>query len=202
LGTRLEQELERHLRPVAAPSELCLRIEEPGEVRALPMLRWPMWAFAAALAAMIALFCFSLRSDTRSYMARTAARELARSSEDVQFHSADPAEIRAWVKANAGFDIPLPAQAARNVKIIGVSLVRGGSPMVCVTYRVGNQPSRLLVARAAETVRPQHPSIEQTGNGGASVSTWTMHGVAYAVASTSPEKAHAGCVLCHLDPHV
>ena len=198
---RLEEELARHLRPVAAPADLWLRIEEPRGGYVVLARRWPVWAFAAALAATIALFCFSLRSDTGSYLAKSAVRELARGVDDVQFRSADPAAIRAWVRANAGFDIPLPPRSADNVKIIGVSVVHSGAPMVCVTYRVGNRPSRLLVARAA-AVTPQHHSIDESRYRGMPVSTWVMNGQTYALASAPVEKAHAGCVLCHVDPHV
>jgi len=186
---------------VAAPADLWLRIEEPRGGYVVLARRWPVWAFAAALAATIALFCFSLRSDTGSYLAKSAVRELARGVDDVQFRSADPAAIRAWVRANAGFDIPLPPRSADNVKIIGVSVVHSGAPMVCVTYRVGNRPSRLLVARAA-AVTPQHHSIDESRYRGMPVSTWVMNGQTYALASAPVEKAHAGCVLCHVDPHV
>ncbi|HUI82334.1 MAG TPA: hypothetical protein VLY24_30635 [Bryobacteraceae bacterium] len=195
MGNRLEEELARQLRPVAAPAGLWLRIEGSGPVAAGAMLRWPVWALAAAVAAMIALFCFSLRSDTGPYMAKAAARELARGADQVEFRSADPGAIRAWVKANAGFDVALPAEVPAQVKIVGVSVLRNGSPMVCVTYRVGNRPSRLLVARAAAAA--QHRSMEQTRYGAASVSTWAIGGQMYALASAAQEKAHGGCVLCH-----
>jgi hypothetical protein len=216
---RLDQELARHLRPVAAPEGLWFHIQEPHRGAGTPACqveahldpvfksterrhecrrgslrgcatKWRMWAFAAAVAATIALFCFSLRSDTGSYLAKFAAGELARGVEDVQFRSADPKQIRAWVQANAGIDIPLPARAGESVKLIGVSVFRNGSPMVCVTYRVGNQPSRLLVTRATNAV-PQHGSMERSSYHGNSISTWVMQGQAYMLAGS-------GCVLCHV----
>lgn len=183
---RLEEQLARHLRPVAAPDDLWFRIQDPHQGHAVRPLRWPMWAFAAALAATIALFCFSLRSDTNSYMAKFATAELARGAEDVQFRSADPAQIRAWVQANAGIDIPLLPKAAENVKLIGVSVFHSGSPMVCVTYRAGNQMSRLLVTRATAAAHR-----------GTTLSPWVMHGQAYMLAWSAPENAHAACILCH-----
>ena len=75
---RLDQELARQLQPVAAPEDLWLRIEEPRSRHSGAVLRWPVWAFAAAVAATIALFCFSL----------------ARGVEVVEFRSTDPAHIR------------------------------------------------------------------------------------------------------------
>jgi hypothetical protein len=194
---RLDEELARHLRPVIAPEDLWFRIHAPQQGHTVALVRWPVWAFAAAVAATIALFCFSLKSDSSSYLAKFAAAELARGGEDVQFRSADPAQIRSWIQANAGIDIPLPATAGENVKLIGASVFRNGSPMVCVTYRVGNQPSRLLVTRANATA-PQHGSMESGRYQGMSLATWVMQGQTYTLAS-APENARAGCVLCHVE---
>lgn len=196
-----DEELARHLRPVAAPEDLWYRIQEPRQVHTGAVLRWPWWAFAAALAATIALFCFSLRSDTSSYLAQFAAGELDRGLEDVQFRSADPVQIRAWVQANAGMDIPLPARAGENVRLIGASVFHSGSPLVCVTYRVGNQPSRLLVTGAA-VAAPHHGSSERIRYHGTSISTWVMQGQSYMLAWSAPENAHAACALCHVGPRV
>jgi hypothetical protein len=194
---RLDEELARHLRPVAAPEDLWSRMQGPHQGHAGAVIRWPVWAFAAAVAATIALFCFSLRSDTSSYLAKFAVGELARGVEDVQFRSADPKQIRAWVQANAGIDIPLPARAGESVKLIGASVFPNGSPMVCLTYRVGNQPTRLLVARATNAV-PQHESMERSSYHGKSISSWVMQGQAYMLAGAAAENARSGCVLCHV----
>jgi hypothetical protein len=194
-----DEELARQLRPVAAPEDLWFRIHEPHQGHGRATVRWPAWAFAAALAATIALFCFSLRSDTKSYLAKFAAADLARGLEDVQFRSGDPAQIRAWVQVNAGMDIPLPPKAGENVRLIGVSVFHGGSPMVCVTYRVGDQPSRLLVTRGTATA-PHHGSMEQSRYHGTSLSAWVMRGQSYMLAWSAPEKAHAACALCHVGP--
>jgi hypothetical protein len=197
---RWDEELARQLRPVAAPEDLWFRIREPQRGHGRAVGRWPVWAFAAALAATIALFCFSLRSDTNSYLAKFAAGELARGSEDVQFRSGDPAQIRAWVQVNTGMDIPLPARAGENVRLIGVSIFHSGSPMVCVTYRVGNQPSRLLVTRGTASA-PGHGSMDQSRDHGTTLSTWVMQGQSYMLAS-APESEHAACALCHVGPPV
>ena len=194
---RLDEELARHLRPVAAPEDLWFRIQEPHPGRGIALTRWPVWAFAAAVAATIALFCFSLRSDTSSYLAKFAAWDLGRGVEDVQYRSTDAAQIRSWVQANAGIDIPLPARAGENVKLIGVSVFRNGSLMVCVTYRVGNQPSRLLVTRATAGA-PQHGSMERSRYQGTSLATWVMQGHTYTLASFALENGRSACVLCHV----
>ena len=190
-----DEELARHLRPVAAPEDLWFRIQEPQIGRGVALTRWPIWAFAAALAATIALFCFSLRSDTNSYMAKFDAGELTRGIDNVQFRSADPARIRAWVMENAGIDIPLPAKAEGAVKLIGASVFHSGSPMVCVTYRAGNQEARLLVTRASAAA-PHHASIEQSSYRGASFSSWVMDGRSYLLAVSTT--GNAACRLCHV----
>ena len=196
MSSRLERELVRELRPVMAPDELWLRIEEPGRVHTA-MLRWPLWAFAAAIAATIALFCFSLRSDTTSYMAKLAARELTRGGEDVQFRSADPAQIRTWVRSNTGIDVPLPDKTRNDVKLIGASVWRNGSPMACVTFRVGNRRSQLLVASGSAA--PPHTAAQQSGIPGVQFFSWRMQGQAYLLAS---ENVASACVLCHAAPRV
>jgi hypothetical protein len=73
---KFDAELSRHLLAVTAPEALWERIQEGRRPQPVERVRWPLWAFAAALAAMIALFCFSLRSGTTSYMAQLAARDL------------------------------------------------------------------------------------------------------------------------------
>ena len=198
MTSRLDRELMRELRPVAAPDELWLRIEEPDRSPMHVGWRWPMWAFAAAIAATIALFCFSLRSDTTSYMAKFAAGELARGAEDVQFRSADPAQIRTWLRSNTGIDVPLPDKTRNDVKLIGASVWRNGSPMACVTFRVGNRRSQLLVARAT-AVAPRHASPQQSRSQGVLLSSWKMRGQAYLLAS---EDLAGACVLCHVAPRV
>jgi hypothetical protein len=92
---RLDAELARQLQPVAAPEDLWLRIQEPRQGYTGAVLRWPVWAFAAAVAATIALFCLSL----------------ARGVEDVPFRAANPPN-RAWVQPNVNHTAPAHASMA------------------------------------------------------------------------------------------
>ncbi len=190
---RFEAELARALNPVPAPDALWERIQQGQAAPSLDRLRWPWWAFAAALAATIALFCFSLRSDTTSALARVAAEELGSAPDTVDFRSADPVRIRAWVQANTGLDLPLPASPS--VELVGVRLIRG---MACVSYRVGNRPAKLLVARAA-TAAPPHRAMDHTVYRGAALASWSMQGQSFLLASSSPQDSRAACVLCHVD---
>jgi hypothetical protein len=192
---RFDAELARGLRPVGAPDRLwdCVeaRLEAADAIVYAPV-RWPLWALAVAVAATIAVFCFTLRSDTTSYMAKLAAGELSQKP-GVEFRSGDPAEIRAWVKAKAGLEIALPAE--RSVELVGVSLIRG---MACVSYRVGKQEGKLLVARGGPAA-PQHPRMEHAVYRGAALSSWALQGQSYALAWPGPQDSHGACVLCHVD---
>jgi len=190
---KFDAELSRHLQAVTAPEGLWERIQEGRTPQRVERPRWPLWAFAAALAAMVALCCFSLRSDTTSYMAQLAAQDLAGGSEPVDFRSSDAAEIRAWVKANAGLDIPLPAE--NSVRLIGVSLIRDGGPAACISYRIGNREGRLVVARGASAA-PQHRAMSHGVDQGTALASWVMQGQTYALA-TAPQDLRAACVLCH-----
>jgi hypothetical protein len=192
---KFDAELSRHLQPVTAPEGLWERIQEGRASQPVERARWPLWAFAAALAAMVALCCFSLRSSTTSYVAQLAARDLAGGSARLDFRSSDAAEIRVWVKANAGLDVPLPAE--NSVRLIGVSLIRDGGPAACISYRIGNREGRLVVAGGASAM-PQHRAMEHGVDQGAALASWVMQGQTYALAS-APQDLRAACVLCHAE---
>jgi hypothetical protein len=189
---RLDAELSRHLRPVIAPDELWDRIEGGAVAQRPTAWRWHIWAVAAAAAAMLAL-CFSLRSDTTPYLERLAASELAAGTGTMDLRSHDPAQIRAWVKANAGLDVRLPGEIARSVQILGVTLLRGEEPVACISYRVGGRDARLLVARGSSG--SQHHAARLTGNS----SSWTFGRQMYALAWSAPLEGNGACILCHLD---
>ena len=157
--------------------------------------RWLLWSVAATVAAASALFYFGLESDSTSYLAKAAWRELSSGTEPLDFRSSDPLEIRAWIKANAGLDIPLVS--AHSVQFIGVSLLRSSPCTVCVSYRIGNRRGELMVARGGSG-GPKHPSIRQTSFRGATVTSWAAAGQTYAIA-TSIRGPHSACILCHVD---
>ena len=194
--SKFDAELSRHLRPVAAPEGLWERIQESNLPEPVVTLRWPLWAFAAALAATIALFCLSLRSDTMPYLTKLAAREMTADSRPMDFRSSDPAQIQAWVKANAGFDIPLPAEGP--VQLTGVKLIRGGKLAACVSYRIGDRAGKLLVAQGTSPA-PQHPSVQRESTHGVSLASWSMGGQQFALAWPASQDLHGACVVCHVD---
>lgn len=193
---KFDAELSRHLRPVTAPEELWDRIQQVGPARPAARVGWPVWACAAALAATIALCCLSLRSETTFYLASVATGQMSAGSEQVDFRSDDPARIRAWVKANTGLDIALPADGV--VHLVGASLIRNHGLAACVSYRVGNQTAKLVVARGTSGA-PQHPAVQQASYQGTAVASWAMNGQTYVLAATPAQEVNAACVLCHVD---
>jgi hypothetical protein len=188
MRNRLDVELTRHLKPVTAPEELWSKI--PDELwsrieagQALPPAntrgRRILWACAAA--AVVALCCLRVAPDRTGYPGM------------LDFRSSDPQQIRAWVEAHAGIDIPLVN--GRSVQFIGAALLRGSRFVVCVPYRSGNQWGKLLVARG-ESGGPKHPLMRHLSDRGATVVAWVAGGQTYAIAAPVQRVA---CALCHLD---
>jgi hypothetical protein len=193
-----EEELSRHLMPVAAPEELWRRIQASSQANATVKPRKSaLWALPAAITAVIALWCVSPRPDSTLDLAGVASRELASGSERFDLRSSDPLQIRAWVKAQAGINIPL--EAGHSVEFIGVTLLHElRCAAVCVSYRVGNVTGKLLVARGG-TRGPKHPSVQHTSYKGATVTSWVSGGQTYVIASPPVQDSHIACLLCHVD---
>ncbi len=95
--------------------------------------------------------------------------------------SSDPGEIRAWVQAKAGIDVPLRARPA-GVQLKGASVSKG---TVEIAYRVGNRDGRLMVG--GRRVAP-----------GPRVFTWSMDGRIYTLECATPDDLRIACGLCHI----
>jgi hypothetical protein len=191
---RFEAELARQLRPVEAPAELWTRIQRGEEHPPMAGVRWPVWAFAAALAAMVALCCFHLRSETGPYLAQLASGVTADRWDKLEFPSQDPAAIRSWLKTQTGMDIPVPQGAS--VRLTGANVFRNGKLVACVSYRVGGRIAKLFVARG-ESGAPRHPAVQEAPSNGVALASWSMHGQSYVLAAPEVKDLHAACILCH-----
>jgi hypothetical protein len=189
---RIEVELSRHLKPSAAPDELW-RSVETGLSTKPQKPRWLLWSVAAAVAATSAFWYFSFDSDSTSDLAKAAWRELASGSGKIDFRSNDPVQIRAWIEAHAGLDIPLAS--AHSVEFIGATLLKNSPCVACVSYRIGKEKGELLVSRGI-LGGPKHPAIRKTSYKGTSLISWAASGQTYAIATTK-EGQHSACVLCH-----
>ncbi len=95
--------------------------------------------------------------------------------------SGDAGEIRSWVKARAGIDVPLRARPA-GVQLMGANFAKGS---VEIVYRVGGRDGRLKVDG-----RPAGSS--------ARVFTWSMDGHTYTLECATPEDLKIACNLCHI----
>ena len=145
----LELELAHHLAPVEAPPALVFERPAPRPSRRSFTLA-PVLAAAAAVALVL-----------------LAAP---------QQHT-NPLEINRYFRAQAGIDLPIPANTAAHIEGARV-MSQGESRIAAVTYRSGGREGTVLIARAS-TVRG---------------SEWKPHGQIYAIACAEPQIA---CVLCH-----
>jgi hypothetical protein len=183
---RLEGDLTQALRGVSAPPELWDRVvgQTPSSAPN-PLVRLPLvWAMAAALA----LVAVALSIVHRQSIALNV------DSQHIAFHCQNPAQLRAWVRANTGLDLPLPPQLSPSVQLAGARMIGNGTGGVEVAYRAGNRDAILLVSRAdADSANAPHSRV--SGN----VSSWVMSGQRFTLASNDAADLQLACKLCHLD---
>lgn len=151
-------ELERHLRPVTAPDELWDRVQNPRARR--PVIAWKL-AFAAMV---VMATAWALHPRTAS------------------FESDRAGDIRDWVKARTGLDIPLSPAAP--LHLCGSRVMGDGTAEI--RYRLHDREATLLVAKA-ERFTSGHEFVTGT--------TWILHGQSY----TATGDLQGACLLCHLD---
>ncbi len=169
--------LEHGLRPVAAPPELWDRVQSARVSRPQTTGRGFVWALA--LAVVLAAVALSL------------VRSPVRDSQQITFHCQNPAQLRAWVKANTGLDVPLRGVPAAAIQLMGARAVNGRAE---IAYRAGNRDAMLLVSRA-EAGSANMPHSRASG----SVSAWVMAGQQFTLACADPAALQLACKLCHLD---
>jgi hypothetical protein len=178
MNTWLAPELEHGLREVTAPAELWDRLQSARAARPPENTRRLVWALAlAAVLASVALLSL-VRSPVR------------RDSQTIAFHCQNPAELRAWVKATTGLDVPLRGTSPASIQLIGA---RNLGERVEIAYRTGDRDALLLVSRAAGAADVPH------SNPAGKVSSWVMNGQRYALACDNPADLQLACKLCHLD---
>jgi hypothetical protein len=177
---RLESELRRGLASVTAPPELWDRVQAARFTPSNDRPRGLVWAMAAT----VVVVAVGLSLVNRENVA------VAGDSQKIAFHCQNPAELRAWVKATTGLDVPLRAAPVSSIQFIGA---RNTGDRAEIAYRAGNRDGLLLVSRAdgAADVPHNHAS----GN----VSSWVMAGQRFTVASDNPGDLQLACKLCHLD---
>lgn len=177
MNTWLEPELQRGLSEVTAPPELWSRVQSARVSRPPESSRRLIWALA--LTVVLAAVPLSL-----------VRLPVHKNSQSVEFHCQNPAELRAWVKANTGIDVPLRATPPVSIRLIGA---RNLGEQTEIAYRAGDRDALLLVSRADGAAEVPH------GNPDGSVSSWVMAGQRYTLTSDNPADLQLACKLCHPD---
>ena len=169
----IETVLGRKLDRVAAPEGLWERIDNRSLTVAVqterPRLQGLAWAFVAAMLVVVLVWGFRPRRD-------------------LVMQSDSATQIREWVKANAGLDIPLLGHSGQ-VRLTGARLMRGDVEIAC---RVGDHQAKLLVSKGNLSL--QH-GIQSTK--ARNTVSWGMAGRSYTLACATPEDLKIACLLCH-----
>jgi len=193
-----EPELSRHLIPVQAPDELWDRVHGARivthVVKSRPS-RGMTWQWAAAALATIGIVAGVTVWQNREISGEElAVRALGRTPDQLQFRSADLAELRTWVKSDTGMDVPLPVRTAPSVQLIGAYVNRKGTPTAEISYRVAGIDATLVVSKIPLEGDGRHAFIKNGSFHGTNFQSWTMRGQMYTIASAD---AKMGCLLCH-----
>jgi hypothetical protein len=165
----LEPALEIHLERVRAPEELWERIQNPRVERHRPA-RQPAAGMTVCLTIAVVLLAVWFYPWHK------------------QLRSGDPGEIRAWVRTQAGVDVPLLARPSGRIQLTGARVVKNAAE---ISYRVGDHGGRLVVAKGVSGGRHTLPA-------GTRVFTWSMDGHVYTLACAEPDDLRIACSLCHI----
>jgi hypothetical protein len=191
----LEMELGRQLGPVAAPEALWDRIQEPRTSPRASSFR--LWPIAAALLLMVSggvAWRIGLSRDPASGMEKLAVQALS-APQVFDLYSADPLEIRTWVKARTNIDLALSGSSA--VRLLGARLIQlDGEPVAAIGYQVGDGSATLLVCRKRAAPGGDRHVFSRAD---ARLFTWSMREQVYTIASSSAKDPQAACLLCHAD---
>jgi hypothetical protein len=181
MNQRLELELQRGLRQVTAPPELWDRLQSPASAPSRAA-RVSKRFYQGLLAAAVTLAMVGL-----SFVHSPARPD----SPKLAFHCQNPAQLRAWVRANTGLDVPLRSAPPASIQLIGAQSREG---RVEIAYTAGNHDALLLVSRAgAGSANEPHSRI--SGN----VSSWVMDGQRFTLTASDAAELQLACKLCHLD---
>lgn len=197
----LERVLSKHLASVEAPQELWNRVRQPAPAPVHTHSMWTAWAAAAATIA-ISLggwASWRLYRENPVSIETMAVSALDHKPADLELRTEDAATVRQWVKSNSGIDIPLPPRHSSWVKVIGASVSRYDNKVAEVSYQVGEYQAALLVTKDSTGAKtyPSHEIRPSDPYQTARVSSWSMRGQSYTLASAAPGEARVACLLCH-----
>ncbi len=180
----IESELSQKLNRVRAPEELWDRINENQH-------RQECLCYTGSTGI---LACVDRKATNKLVWTLVAAMLIVvlawgfRPRRDFVLQSDNAGEIREWVRANAGLDVPWLGHSAQ-LRLTGARLMRGDLEIAC---RVGDHAAKLLVSKGKSSVR--HGARPATGQ---STISWGMSNRVYTLACATPEDLRIACLLCH-----
>ncbi|MEP6960950.1 MAG: hypothetical protein ABI995_02670 [Acidobacteriota bacterium] len=211
--TSLDDVLQKHLGRVSAPEQLWHRVQHADKSsmksgRASSGMRFgPMfaaWQMAAAATVAISVGGWMLWQAQRTTVSVLTVEEqavaaLEQSPRELPLHTEDALEVRTWVKANSGIDIPLPPKHSPLVRILGATVTQDGDPVAAVSYEVGAYRAALMVTKdpSGATTYPKHDLRGSDPFQAARVTSWSMKGQSYTLAFSAPGESKVACLLCH-----
>ena len=171
---RLEVELLSDLHPVSAPADLWDRVQSARVYKPSSRLRPRGFAWAMAMSLVVAAAGFLWVS--------SPVRQ-AQLAGDAELRCQNPAQLRAWVRAKTGLDLPFRAELPASIQLIGARRVASG---VELDYRASNRDAALMVSRA-------------DGHATTVAHNRLGHGPLFTLACDRPADLQLACKLCHLD---
>ena len=208
----LEKELAGQLCAVHAPDTLWRAIHEqrrPLQVRPRLWMSWTKWPVAtAALVTVLStlVWRFGVPGVPAADLEALAGRELrglADGSGKTDIRSADPREIRAWIRERSDIDIRLPDLSApgdQTVRVFGAHMTQADRhPVAVITYKVGDDFAAMLVADTG-TNGPPHASPRIRSTKDMSLYSWSVGRDEYTIAFGSTQESDRACLLCHVVP--
>lgn len=174
-NTRLASELQWGLREMNAPPELWDRVQAGRFAPRRKTSSVLIWA-TAAVGVLFAIGVY--RTTTPGDLPHAGIR------------CQNPAQLRAWVRAKTGIDVPLRAATLSSIQLIGA---RSVAESVEIAYRTGDRGGTLTVSPAIGAADVPHDRV--SGN----VSSWVMDGQRYTLMCDNAADLQLACKLCHLD---
>jgi len=179
--------LAQHLRPVGAPEALWDSVRLPRVRHTAPRRHTGLaWASMVALALLAVAGLWSARRQPGALAGRTA---------QMDFYSPEATEIRSWIQAKTGMQVPLIG--SRSIQLIGVRIAPPGTKSVEVAYQAAGQNAILAVSQSPAGLPGSHASLKNASLARAKTASWVTGNQIYTLACTSPEALHAACALCH-----
>jgi anti-sigma factor RsiW len=175
------------------------------------------WRVLATATAAIALYLAVVpnverRVQAASYVETAVATHRCYLNGDLhqELKSSSPEEVTAWFAKKVPFEFRLPRanstpESTPVYWLTGASVVNyKGSPAALVTYGTQKEKISLLVdsskfavVAGGDEIRFGNLIFHYHNNSGFRVTTWTNHGLSYALVSSVSGPAHTACLVCH-----